>query len=159
MIFTLKDGSTVEYSVTVGDNCSIHQDTKVGNGTVIHNRVEVRANVEIGDNCKLDSGVTITGDAKLGDNVTLRNYVVVARGSEIGDNTFIAPQVMFNNLDPLGKKLGGAKIGKDCFIGTACVLQHGISICDGVTVGSMSFVNKDITEPGTYIGIPAKKVK
>lgn len=137
----------------------IGKNVSIGLGTVLMENVEIRDNVTIGKNCYIDSGVIITGDAIIGDNVTLRNYVVVARGSKIGDNTFIAPRVMFNNLDSEKNSIGGAKVGNDCFIGTNTVLQHGISIADGTTVGAMSFVSKDITEKGTYIGIPAKKVK
>jgi acetyltransferase-like isoleucine patch superfamily enzyme len=64
---------------------------------------------------------------------------------------------MTNNLDSGGDQIGGAKVGANCFIGTNTVLQHGISIADGVTTGSMSFVNKDIKEAGIYFGNPAKK--
>lgn len=134
----------------------IGKNVSIGQGTKLMENVEIRDNVTIGKNCYIDSGVIITGDAIIGDNVTLRNYVVVARGSEIGDNTFIAPRVMFNNLDAGKNTIGGAKVGRDCFIGTNAVLQHGISIADGTTIGAMSFVSKDITEKGIYIGIPAK---
>jgi serine acetyltransferase len=64
---------------------------------------------------------------------------------------------MTNNLNTDQEQIGGAKIGKNCFIGTNAVIQHGITIVEDVTIGSMSFVNKSITEAGTYIGIPAKK--
>ena len=89
--------------------------------------------------------------------MTLRYDVIIARGVEIGDGTYICPRVMTNNLDSGKTQIGGAKIGKKCFIGTNTVLQHGIEITDGVTTGSMSFVNKDITEKGIYFGNPAKK--
>jgi UDP-N-acetylglucosamine acyltransferase len=129
----------------------IAKDVQIGHGTKIYPFVEIRSGTVIGKECKIDSRVTITGDAKIGDNVTIRNSCIIARGSEVGDRTFIAPQVMFNNLDSGRNKIGGAKIGKDCFIGTQCVLHHGITICDNVTIGACSFVNRDITEPGVYI--------
>lgn len=136
----------------------IHPDTKIGKGTTIMNYVEIRKGVIIGRDCYIDSKVCMTGDALIGNNVTIRNDVVIARGCEIGDNTFIAPKVMFNNLDSGRKKVGGAKIGKNCFIGTMTVLKEGITICDGVTIGSCSLVTKDITEAGIYRGQPARKV-
>jgi len=138
---------------------AIHNETEIGDGTTFGNYVEIRSGVTIGENCYIDSGVCMTGDADIGNNVTIRNFVVIARGCVIGDNTFIAPRVMFNNLDSEGQKVGGATIGKDCFIGTNSVIQHGITICNGVTVGAMSLVLHDITEPGVYVGVPAKKIK
>jgi acetyltransferase-like isoleucine patch superfamily enzyme len=62
---------------------------------------------------------------------------------------------MTNNLDSGKKSVGGAHIGKNCFIGTNVVLQHGIKINDGVVIGSMSFVTKDIPEKEVWFGSPA----
>jgi len=135
----------------------IHKKVSIGKGTTIMNNVEIREGVDIGKDCYIDSGVIMTGSATIGDNVTIRNCVIVARGSKIGDGTFIAPQVMFNNLDTGKRPIGGAHIGKNCFIGTQTVLREGITICDNVKVGACSFVSKDITEEGTYMGVPARK--
>jgi len=142
--------------VTIGHNVIIGTDVTIGHGTKIGANVEIRDNITIGNNCKIDSGVIMTGLATVEDNVVLRNHVVVARGSFVGSNTFIAPKVMFNNLDAEGNSIGGATVGKDCFIGTGAVLQHGIEIADGTTVGACSFVSKDINKAGVYLGVPAK---
>ncbi len=145
-------------NIRLGKNVLIGKNVQIGEGTVLRSNIEIRDDVIIGKDCYIDSGVIVTGSAVIGDNVTVRNYVVIARGSRIGDNSFLAPRVMFNNLDVGGKQIGGATIGKNCFIGTNVVLHHGIDICDNVKVGALSFVNRDISEEGTYIGQPAKKI-
>ena len=33
-----------------------------------------------------------------------------------------------------------------------------VDICDNVMIGAMSLVNKSISEPGVYVGMPARKV-
>ena len=33
------------------------------------------------------------------------------------------------------------------------------TICDNAVIGAGAVVTKDITEPGTYVGIPARKIK
>jgi acetyltransferase-like isoleucine patch superfamily enzyme len=66
---------------------------------------------------------------------------------------------MTNNLDTEGDSIGGAKIGKNCFIGTNTVLHHGITIGDNSITGSMSFVNKDIPSNEIWLGSPAKFFK
>jgi acetyltransferase-like isoleucine patch superfamily enzyme len=63
---------------------------------------------------------------------------------------------MTNNLDTGGEEIGGAKIGKFCFIGTNSVLHHGVDLGDNVITGSMSFVNKDIPDGEIWFGNPAK---
>ena len=137
----------------------IEKNVVIGNNTIIKNFVELREDTIIGENCVIDSRVSSSGKCKIGNNVTLRYDSIIARGVEIGDNTYVCPRVMTNNLNTKHSQIGGAKIGENCFIGTNAVLQHGISLGDNVTIGSMSFVNKDCDSDSTYIGIPAKKHK
>ena len=49
-------------------------------------------------------------------------------------------------------------LGDNIVIGTNSVVIGPVTICDNVVVGAMSLVNKDITEPGTYVGCPVRKV-
>ena len=63
-----------------------------------------------------------------------------------------------------GKPAGGnkdlwkeTKIGNKVSIGSNATILP-VSICDRVVVGAGAVVTKDITEPGTYVGNPAKKL-
>jgi UDP-N-acetylglucosamine acyltransferase len=57
------------------------------------------------------------------------------------------------------KQVGGAEIGANVFIGTSCVLQHGIKIGNNTVLGSLSFVNKNVPENEIWFGNPAKFYK
>lgn len=48
-------------------------------------------------------------------------------------------------------------IDGDCFIGANSVLLGPLKIKGPVVIGALSLVSKDITEPGTYIGQPARR--
>lgn len=50
-------------------------------------------------------------------------------------------------------------LGDNVVIGVNSVVVGPVDICDNVIVGAMSLVNRSITEPGVYAGIPARKVK
>lgn len=50
-------------------------------------------------------------------------------------------------------------LGDNVVIGANSVVIGPVDICDNVTVGAMSLVNRSITEPGVYVGTPARKVK
>ena len=132
---------------------------KLVKNTHIGKYVEIRKGVSIGFNTYIDSFCVFTGNSKIGNNVTIRNACIIARGVEIGDYTFISPQAMFQNLDIGGKKIGGAKIGSHCFIGTNVTFKEGVYICNNVVIGSKSYVNRDIVEPGFYVGCPIRKIK
>lgn len=51
------------------------------------------------------------------------------------------------------------RFGDNVVIGAGSVIVGPVDICDNVTIGAMSLVNKSITEPGVYVGVPAKRIK
>jgi acetyltransferase-like isoleucine patch superfamily enzyme len=67
---------------------------------------------------------------------------------EIGD---------FSHISPGATIAGEVKIGARTWVGAGATVSNGISVCDGCIIGAGAVAVKDITEPGTYIGVPAKK--
>ncbi|MEO9461766.1 MAG: hypothetical protein ABJ242_03430 [Marinomonas sp.] len=49
-------------------------------------------------------------------------------------------------------------VGDNVVFGTNSVIIGPVTICDDVLIGAMSMVNKDIAEPGVYVGVPARKI-
>jgi serine acetyltransferase len=49
-------------------------------------------------------------------------------------------------------------LGDNVVIGANSVVLGPIDICDNVVVGALSLVNRSISEPGIYVGVPARKV-
>ena len=49
--------------------------------------------------------------------------------------------------------------GDNVVIGANSVVVGPIDICDNVVIGAMSLVNKSIDEPGTYAGVPARRIR
>ena len=50
------------------------------------------------------------------------------------------------------------RLGHNVVIASNSVIIGSPDICDNVVVGAMSLVNRSITEPGVYAGIPARKI-
>lgn len=151
-----KHGKNLE----IGYYCVIHGNVIVGDNVTIKSYVELRPGTVIGDNCYIDSGVRSSGKNWIGDSVTLRYGAIIARGCVIEDWCYICPQVMTNNVDHHGNQIGGAKIGRYCFVGTNATLGAGIEIVHDTVIGAKALVLKDILEPGgTWVGIPAKRIK
>lgn len=152
-------------TVKIGDNFNlgcynlIHGSVTIGANLVMRSFVELRPGTVIGNDCYIDSGVKMSGQCTIGNNVTIRYDSIIARGCVIEDDCYIAPQVMFNNLDHNREQIGGAHVGAGCFIGTNATIGAGIKIAPGTVIGGKSLVTKDVTEPGVYVGIPARKVK
>jgi acetyltransferase-like isoleucine patch superfamily enzyme len=66
----------------------------------------------------------------------------------------------FSDGAPAGgysSKWKSTKIGNHVSIGSNATILP-VSICDDVVIGAGAVVTKDITEPGKYVGNPARKV-
>jgi hypothetical protein len=50
------------------------------------------------------------------------------------------------------------EFGDNVVISTGAILVGPLQICDNVIVGPGSLVNKSITEPGVYLGYPARRI-
>ncbi len=101
--------------------------------------VQIGDDVEIGANTTVDCGAL--DDTVIGNGVRIDNLCMIAHNVHIGDHTALAGTVGI---------AGSARIGKRClFAGRAGAVGH-VTICDDVVVSALSFVSKDVTEPGTY---------
>ena len=122
--------------------CSIGDDSCIGPF------VEIQKNVSVGSNCKIQS------------------HTFICELVTIGDNCFIGHGVMFvNDLFSTGGPAGGNKelwkftlIGDNVSIGSNATILP-VSICNNVVIGAGAVVTKNIIEPGTYAGNPAKRLK
>lgn len=119
---------------------------------------------EIGDNCFIGPFTEIQKDVKIGSNTKIQSHTFVCELVTIGNNCFIGHGVMFiNDLFENGGPANGDKskwksttIGDNVSIGSnATVLP--INICNNVVIGAGAVVTKNITQPGIYIGNPARK--
>lgn len=146
----------IHEGVVVGDNCTIRSYAELRKGTII------------GDDCYIDSGVKSSGKCKIGNRVTIRYESIIARGVEVADDVFLSPQLMTENVSHRGEQVGGAKIGLGewegkteyrVFIGTNVTLAARVEICPGTIIGSKTNVRKSITEPGVYVGNPARRLR
>lgn len=53
---------------------------------------------------------------------------------------------------------GEIHIGNNVYIGSMCVINAGVKISDGITVGSNSCVSKSISIPGLYVSQPLRHI-
>lgn len=104
----------------------------------------------IGEGTIICPGSRITCGVTIGKHVIINNHCTIPHDCIIGDLTTISPGVNIS---------GNVTIGKLCNIGLGSSIREKISICDNVIIGAGAVVVKNIIDPGTYVGIPAKKIK
>lgn len=108
------------------------------------------------DNVQIGIGNVICAQSFVSCNVTIGNFNIINNGVSLGHDCVIGD---YNAVMPASRISGGVKIGNRNFIGVNSVVLQYHSIADDITVGAGSVVMKNIRKPGTYVGIPAQKIK
>jgi acetyltransferase-like isoleucine patch superfamily enzyme len=124
------------YGCTIGDDCFIGPFVEIQRGVVIANRCRVQSHAFI---CEL---VTI------------------------GEDCFISHGAMFiNDVFSTGGPAKGrrdlwrsTKIGSGVSIGTNATILP-VTICDRAVIGAGAVVTRDISQPGIYVGNPARLLR
>jgi len=149
---------------SVDSKCSMGHFNVIGENVVIGesklgNYCEIRENVKIGDNCILQGKIKIAKDTVLEDDVILKYGVILTDKVHVKKNCFIGPNVITLGGTHKRETLFGTVLGENCYIGGGSQIAAGVQICADVIIGAMTFVNKDIDTPGTYVGVPHKRIK
>ena len=111
-------------------NAVIAEDVSIGIGTVIMPGVVINPGTTIGKGCIINTSSSVDHDCKIGD------YVHIAVGAHLCGTVFV---------------------DKQTWIGAGATVSNNLRICDNCMIGAGAVVIENINEPGTYIGVPAKK--
>jgi acetyltransferase-like isoleucine patch superfamily enzyme len=120
----------------------------------------------IGEESFVGPFVEIQRDVIIGKRCRIQSHAFICELVEIGDDCFISHGAMFiNDLFAVGGPAKGrrdlwrsSKIGNHVSIGTNATILP-VSIVDHVVVGAGAVVTKDLTEPGIYVGNPARLLR
>jgi acetyltransferase-like isoleucine patch superfamily enzyme len=121
---------------------------------------------EIGDDCFIGPFVEVQKVVSIGRGTKIQSHAFVCELVTIGDDCVVSHGAKFvNDLFAIGGPARGdkslwkaTKIGNHVSIGTNVTVLP-VTICDHVVIGAGSVVTKDITEPGTYAGNPARLLR
>jgi len=120
-----------------------------GEGTSCYDSVLILGNVVAGRNCWIGPNVILDG---LGD-LSIGDCVDVSAGVQIYTHDTVK-RVRSGGTEPV--EYAPTRIGSRVYIGPQSVIQRGVTIGDDVTIGAMSFVNRDVPGGTTVWGIPAR---
>lgn len=134
-------------------------------------------NMIIGSHVRIDDFCILSGNINLGSYIHISAFCALygSFGIEMENYTGLSPRCsVFSATDDFsGDYLISPMVNKEFTnvtgglvlikrytqIGAGCVVLPNLIIEEGVAVGSMSLVNKTLSEWTIYAGIPAKKIK
>lgn len=140
------------YFVSIG-NCDIRERLMSKEAkwyTAIHPTAIIAEGVEICEGTCVMANVVINPGAFIGRGVIVNTATTVDHDCQIHDYVHIAPGVHIS---------GTVKIDKGTWIGVGSIVSNNINICGGCMIGAGTVVVNDINEAGTYVGVPAKKIR
>ena len=119
--------------------------------TAIHPSAVISSlGVEISEGSVIMANAVINSCARVGRHCIINTSAVIEHDNVIGDFAHIS----------VGAKLGGTvNVGKRSWIGIGATVKNNTNICDNCLIGAGTVVINDIRESGTYVGVPARKIK
>ncbi len=122
--------STIPFVNFIHSSCIVDSTAKIGQGVIIFPMALVYVNAIIKDNVFIHIKTSITD-------------TIIGRDTIISGNVMVA---------------GRCEIGEGCNVGVCTTFSSDVKVCSGVRTGAGTVVVKDITDPGTYVGVPARKI-
>lgn len=116
----------------VAPTASIGVGSALQPGTLVAHHAHIGPMAKVGHGCIINTGAVIEHEAQIGD------YCHISVNSTVA---------------------GRSHIGHTSFIGAAATIIDGIHLCDSVIIGAGGCVVSSISTPGTYVGVPARKIK
>ena len=110
----------------------VSRSAVIGEGTVIMPCAVVNAGASLGKGCIVNTGASVDHQCMVG------SWCHIAVGAHLA---------------------GAVELGEASWVGAGATVSNNISICADVMAGAGAVIVKDIDAPGTYVGVPALKVK
>jgi sugar O-acyltransferase (sialic acid O-acetyltransferase NeuD family) len=151
--FTYKEEA--DFFVAIGSNTTREkiQEKLIEQGlnvvSLIHPSAVIGTDVEIGIGTAVMAGIVINSSTRIGNGCIINTSSSLDHDNIIEDYVHISPGV---------RTAGSVVIGKSTWLGIGSVISNNVNICSGCKVGAGAVVVKDITEPGTYVGVPVRRV-
>ena len=138
--------------ISIGDNAARAREAEALGihrlASICHPAAVISTFSSLAEGCFVAAGAVVAAGAKIERGVIVNHAAVVDHDVHIGNFSHIAPHATLG---------GSVKIGRRVLIGAGAVVLPSITIGDDVVVGAGAVVTGDLTAPGVYVGVPARK--
>ena len=145
----LNDGST-DFIIGIGNNAirkTVAEKYNVNWVSIVHPSAQIAFNAEIGKGTVVMANAVVNACATVGEHCIINTGAIVEHDNVIGNYAHISP----------GVALGGTvRIGSLTHVGIGATVKNNVDICPDCIIGAGAVVVRNITESGTYVGVPIR---
>jgi sugar O-acyltransferase (sialic acid O-acetyltransferase NeuD family) len=105
---------------------------------------------------KRGDGNIIMGGASFTTQITLGSLNIFNPGCNIAHDCVLGN---YNLINPSASLSGEVVLGDEIMVGTGARILQRLRVCSRAVIGAGAVVTRSIEEPGTYIGVPARKME
>lgn len=149
-----RDQGRAHVHIAIGDNAARCREAQALGAqrlaTVVHPRACVSPHAQVGAGCFIAAQAVVAPGAQLGQGVIVNHAAVVDHDVRVGDFCHVAPGAVLG---------GGVTLGAGVLVGSGATIRHGLTVGDDVLIGAGAVVCQDLTEPGVYAGVPARRIR
>ncbi len=129
-----------EQIVSIGGSMAtlIHPSAVLGTNVIIGPGTVVMAGTVINTDCRIGKGCIINTSSSVDHECSIADYVHVSVGAHLA---------------------GNVTVGSCTWVGIGAVISNNLAVTKDCMIGAGAVVVKDINESGTYIGVPARRLK
>ncbi len=118
--------------VLIHPNSVIAKDVSIGSGTVVVAGAIINPGTQIGKGCIINTASSVDHDC------IIRSFTHISVGAHVA---------------------GTVIVGSRSWIGVGAVISNNLELCSDCMIGAGAVVINDINQKGTYVGVPAKRIK
>ena len=122
----------LHFPLIVSPHAIVNENVSAGEATLVM------------DGAVINCGATIGRGAIINTNSTIEHDVVIADWVHVASGATIS---------------GGVKVGRFSMIGAGATVIEGVQIAEDCLIGAGATVVQDLTEPGVYVGCPARRLR
>jgi len=118
--------------------------------TLISPRASIGQGAIVSPGCLVGHHAHLGPMSRIGEGCIINTGAIVEHESTVGD---------FSHVSVNATIAGRTRLGSLSMLGAGATIIDGLSVCDRVTIGAGAMVHRSIHVAGTYVGVPAKRVR
>lgn len=145
---------TAGFVIAVGNNAAreglaLSFSGRLRFAKAIHPSAVIAKDAAIGAGSVVMAGAVINPGARIGSHCIINTSSSVDHDCVVED---------FAHISPGARLAGSARLGRGSWLGAGGVIINGISVCEGCVIGAGGVVIRSIEAPGTYVGVPVRRI-